>query len=592
MLALQRTIYCGEVHKNMVGQDIILNGWVHKRRDHGGLIFVDLRDRTGIIQIVFNEELSKETLEMAESIRNEYVLAIKGRVVARASEAINDKMVTGEIEVVCHEILVLNKSKTPVFDIADGINVDENIRLKYRYLDLRRPEMQQNMMLRHSVTMAMRNYLDQKGFLEIETPMLTKSTPEGARDYLVPSRVNPGHFFALPQSPQIFKQILMVSGLEKYFQIARCFRDEDLRADRQPEFTQLDMEMSFVNQKDIMDLIESMMIHIFKETMNTTLNPSFPVITYQEAMKKYGSDRPDMRFDMELVDISDLVKNVKFQVFSSVIANNGQVKGIRVPECATYSRREIDALMEIAATFGAKGLAWIAITAEEIKSPIKKFLQEDELEAIMNLMQAQQGDLLLFVADQPSIVAASLGALRLEFGKRLHLIDEKELHFCWVVDFPLLEYDEENERYVAIHHMFTAPKDEDVALLDSHPLDVRAQAYDLILNGIELGGGSIRIHQKKMQQKIFDLIGFSAEEADEKFGFLLEAFEFGAPPHGGVAFGLDRMIMLMRNRPSIRDVIAFPKTQSASDLMVQAPSNVIDRQLQELFIKTTVPKTK
>ncbi len=588
MNSMQRTVYCGEVSNQMENQKIILNGWVNKRRDHGGLIFVDLRDRSGIIQVVFNEELSKETLEVAESIRTEYVLAIKGRVVARAAEAVNDKMATGEIEVICDEIEVLNKAKTPVFEISDDVKVDENIRLKHRYLDLRRPEMQQNMILRHQVTMEMRKFLDAKGFLEIETPMLTKSTPEGARDYLVPSRVNPGEFFALPQSPQIFKQILMVSGMEKYFQIARCFRDEDLRADRQPEFTQLDMEMSFVKQEDIISLIEEMMGQIFSSTLDRTLADSFPIITYQDAMTRYGSDSPDLRFGMELTSISDLVAESEFKVFASVVKNGGQIKGIKAPGCATYSRRDVDALMEVTSTYGAKGLAWIAYGAEGIKSPIKKFLSDEEMAGIKERMGAEEGDLLLFVADSPSVVAAALGALRLEFGRRLGLMDQDELNFCWVVDFPLFEYDEESSRYVAIHHMFTAPKDEDLSLLESDPLAVRAKAYDLILNGIELGGGSIRIHQKEMQQKIFDLIGFTKEEAIEKFGFMLDAFEYGAPPHGGVAFGLDRMIMLMRNCDSIRDVIAFPKTQSASDLMVNAPSPVVEKQLEELFIKTTV----
>lgn len=587
MNSMQRTVYCGEVSKQMENQEIILNGWVNKRRDHGGLIFVDLRDRSGIIQVVFNED-SKETLEVAESIRTEYVLAVKGRVVTRAAEAVNDKMATGEIEVICDEIEVLNKAKTPVFEISDDVKVDENIRLKHRYLDLRRPEMQQNMILRHQVTMEMRKFLDAKGFLEIETPMLTKSTPEGARDYLVPSRVNPGEFFALPQSPQIFKQILMVSGMEKYFQIARCFRDEDLRADRQPEFTQLDMEMSFVKQEDIISLIEEMMGQIFSSTLDRTLADSFPIITYQDAMTRYGSDSPDLRFGMELTSISDLVAESEFKVFASVVKNGGQIKGIKAPGCATYSRRDVDALMEVTSTYGAKGLAWIAYGAEGIKSPIKKFLSDEEMAGIKERMGAEEGDLLLFVADSPSVVAAALGALRLEFGRRLGLMDQDELNFCWVVDFPLFEYDEESSRYVAIHHMFTAPKDEDLSLLESDPLAVRAKAYDLILNGIELGGGSIRIHQKEMQQKIFDLIGFTKEEAIEKFGFMLDAFEYGAPPHGGVAFGLDRMIMLMRNCDSIRDVIAFPKTQSASDLMVNAPSPVVEKQLEELFIKTTV----
>lgn len=576
---------CAKVSEKMENERVLLKGWVNKRRDHGGLIFVDLRDRSGIVQLVFNQDQTKETLQVAESIRNEYVLSVEGTVLLRDEAAINDKMATGRVEVLCDKIHILNEAKTPVFDIADDIKVDENIRLRYRYLDLRRPVMQKNLRLRHQVTMAMRRFLDDEGFYEIETPMLTKSTPEGARDYLVPSRLNPAEFFALPQSPQIFKQLLMVSGMEKYFQIARCFRDEDLRADRQPEFTQLDMELSFVDQEDVKELIERMMKKIFASTMDKPLTLPFPIITYQEAMEKYGSDRPDLRFDMPLISVDDLLTQTDFKVFSNVLASGGQIKGIKAPGCAGYSRRDIDALMKITSTYGAKGLAWIALTEEGIKSPIKKFLNQEEIEGLKARMEAEEGDLLLFVADQPAVVAAALGALRLEFGYRLSLIDPEVFNFCWVVDFPLFEYDAEEDRYAAIHHMFTAPKDEDLDLLDTDPLSVRAKAYDLILNGIELGGGSIRIHRRDLQKKIFDLVGFSQEEAKEKFGFLLDAFEYGAPPHGGVAFGLDRMIMLMNKEESIRDVIAFPKTQSASDLLVDAPSPVVAKQLDELHIK-------
>ena len=585
----KRTAECGTVGTEQVDQEVVLNGWVNKRRDHGGLIFVDLRDRSGIVQVVFNKELSEENLEVAESIRSEYVLSVRGMVTKRDPEAVNPKMATGEVEVVCQDIEILNRAKTPVFEIADDVNVEENIRLKYRYLDLRRPEMQDNLKLRHQVTMTMRRYLDDRGFWEIETPMLTKSTPEGARDYLVPSRVNPGAFFALPQSPQIFKQMLMVSGTERYFQIARCFRDEDLRADRQPEFTQLDMEMSFVDREDVREIVEGMMGTIFDETLGRTLPDQFPSITYADAMDRFGTDRPDLRFGMELQSIGDLVDGTEFKVFASVLAGGGQIKGINAKGCAGYSRRDIDGLMDVTGTYGAKGLAWIALTGEEIKSPIKKFLSEEELNGIIERMDAQTGDLLLFVADKPPVVAASLGALRLHLGERLNLIDPEELNFCWVVDFPLFEYDSDEDRYVAIHHMFTAPNPEDLDLLETDPLKVRALAYDLVLNGIELGGGSIRIHQRDMQKKIFDLVGFSEEEAEQKFGFMLDAFQYGAPPHGGIAFGLDRMIMLMKKRDSIRDVIAFPKTQSASDLLVDAPGEVSSRQLQELFIRLNLP---
>ena len=576
---------CGLLNESNLTEKVLVSGWVNRRRDHGGLIFIDLRDRSGLLQIVFDENF--DDFKTVEKLRNEYVIEVEGTLRKRAPEAVNPKLPTGMIELVGGKITILNASKTPVFDINDTSNVDENVRLKYRYLDLRSKDMQENLILRHKVTMAMRKFLDEKDFLEIETPMLGKSTPEGARDYLVPSRVNPGMFFALPQSPQIYKQILMVAGMEKYFQITRCFRDEDLRADRQPEFTQLDMEMSFVERDEVIRLIDNMIGYIFKETMDIELAKSFPHITYQEAMDKYGSDRPDLRFDLPLVNIGEIVKNTEFKVFKSILDKGGMIKGINGKNCANIlSRREIDALTGFVAQFGAKGLAWIAIKEDGISSTIAKFLSEEELNNIIKEMDGQVGDLLMFVADSKDVTNAALGALRIELAKKLDLIDENELNFVWVTDFPLFEYDAEEKRYVAIHHMFTSPKEEDLDLLETNPLEVRAQAYDLVLNGTELGGGSIRIHDTAMQKRIFDLIGFSDEEAQEQFGYMLEAFSYGAPPHGGIAFGLDRIIMLMKKCSSIRDVIAFPKTQSASDLMTGAPSYVTEKQLKELYIKT------
>ena len=590
-MAIEERRACGLVTEKEIGETIKVSGWVNRRRDHGGLIFIDLRDRSGLLQIVFDEQFND--FETVEKLRNEYVVEVIGTLRKRSEEAINTKLPTGYIELLGISIKLLNKAKPPVFDVNEETPVDENIRLKYRYLDLRRPEMQKNMILRHQVTMAMRRFLDERDFLEIETPMLAKSTPEGARDYLVPSRVHPGSFFALPQSPQQYKQILMVAGMEKYFQIARCFRDEDLRADRQPEFTQLDMEMSFVDREDIMSLVTDMMGYLFKETINKDLPTEFPRITYDEAMNRYGSDRPDLRFDLPLHDIGSIVANTDFKVFKSILDKGGMIKGINGKGCSdALSRRDIDSLTSFVNVYGAKGLAWIAITEEGIKSTIAKFLSEEELQGIVDAMGGEKGDLLMFVADKKEVVHDSLGALRIEIAKRLDLIDENELNFVWVTDFPLLEYDEDEKRYVAIHHMFTHPNPEDMDKLESNPLAVRALAYDLVLNGTELGGGSIRIHEKKLQEKILKLIGFSEEEAEEQFGFMLEAFSYGAPPHGGVALGLDRMIMLMRNRQSIRDVIAFPKTQSAADLMSVAPSAVTEKQLDELSIELNLPEEK
>jgi aspartyl-tRNA synthetase len=591
-MSKKRSHHCGELTKQEAGTEVTLCGWVAKRRDHGGIIFIDLRDRSGIVQVVVSPEFAEENFHLAEDVRNEFVLQVSGKVRLRSAETINPHIATGEIEMVVNELEVLNTAKTPPFYIQDGVDVDENVRLRYRYLDLRRPEMQKNLILRHKVTKFMRDYLDARDFLEIETPMLTKSTPEGARDYLVPSRVNPGKFYALPQSPQIFKQILMVAGMEKYFQIVRCFRDEDLRADRQPEFTQLDMEMSFVDEEDIMNLMEGLISYIFKGALDKDLQVPFQRMTWDEAMDQYGSDKPDLRFGMKLINMCDAIRSSNFKVFKDIVDKGGLVKAINVKGYSAIARRELDSLVEFVGIYGAKGLAWIMVNEDgSIKSPIAKFFSEDELQAILTTGKAEPGDLLLFIADQkPAVVAQALGALRLEMAKRRGLIDENKLAFTWVVKFPMFEYSEEEKRWVAMHHPFTAPCDEDVQYLASDPGRVYAKAYDMVLNGTEIGGGSIRIHRREVQKEVFKAIGLTDEEAKEKFGFLMTAFEFGAPPHGGLAFGLDRLIMIMANRPSIRDVIAFPKTQSATDLMSQAPDDVEDKQLRELHIRSTVVK--
>lgn len=577
---------CGLLRKTDAGKTVTLSGWVHRRRDHGGLIFVDLRDRSGIVQVVFDPETSKENFSQAEKLRSEFCVQIKGEVSIRPEGLQNKDLGTGEIEVKAKELTILSTSQALPFALDTRADVDESVRLSYRYLDLRRPELQNNFILRHRITKAVRDFLDAEGFLEVETPMLTKSTPEGARDYLVPSRVNPGTFYALPQSPQIFKQLLMVSGFEKYFQIAKCFRDEDLRKDRQPEFTQIDMEMSFVDEKDIQDLVEKMFVYLFDTVLDIQLTTPFPRMTYKEAMSRYGSDKPDTRFGMELIDLSDIIKDCNFKVFSGTVANGGQVKAICVEGCADYTRKQLDDLTLLAQELGAKGLAWMLIK-EEIKSPIAKFFTEEELDAIIERTGAKQGDLLLFVADQKETVAAVLGRLRLDLAAELGLIPEDKMNFLWVVDFPLLEWSKEDNRFVAVHHPFTAPKDED---FDKDPHNAVAKAYDLVLNGVELGGGSIRIHDAKMQSKLFSVLGISEEEAEEKFGFLLKAFKFGPPPHGGIAFGLDRMIWLLAGAESIRDVIAFPKTQKAVCLLTDAPSAVSPKQLKELHISSTVKK--
>jgi aspartyl-tRNA synthetase len=580
---MRRTVYCGEVTEKYTGEKVTLKGWVQKRRDLGGLIFIDLRDRKGIVQIVFNPETSQEALSLAEKIRNEFVLSVTGVVSAREEGTINENLKTGKIEVHAEEVEIINEAKTPPFVIGEGKEVSEELRLKYRYLDLRRKAMLDTFQMRSDVTKSFRDFLTEHDFLDVETPILTKSTPEGARDYLVPSRVHPGEFYALPQSPQLFKQMLMVSGFDRYYQIARCFRDEDLRADRQPEFTQVDIEMSFMDQEEIIGLVEEMMQRLMKDVKGIEITEAFPRMTYQEAMSRYGSDKPDTRFEMKLVDVSEAVKDSGFKVFASTVANGGEVKLINVKGGAEkYSRKDIDGLTEFTSRYGAKGLAWMKVEEAELKGPISKFFSADEQSVLREYAAAEQGDLLLFVADKKSVVADALGALRLKLGKELDLIDESKFNFLWVTDWPLLEYDEEDGRYYAAHHPFTMPVRSEVDMLETEPEKVRAQAYDLVLNGYELGGGSLRIYERDVQEKMFKVLGFSKEEAQEQFGFLLEAFEYGTPPHGGIALGLDRLVMLLAGRNNLRDTIAFPKTASASDLLTAAPSEVNTAQLDEL----------
>ncbi|WP_164216303.1 aspartate--tRNA ligase [Virgibacillus sp. YIM 98842] len=584
---MSERIYAGTLTESNVGQQILLKGWVQKRRDLGGLIFIDLRDKSGLIQVVFNPDYSKEALEIAEAIRSEYVVEIMGTVVKRDEETINPQMKTGKIEVIASGLHVLNKSKTPPFAIKEDPETAEDLRLKYRYIDLRRSTLQETFKLRHQTTQSVRNFLNEQGFLEMETPILTKSTPEGARDYLVPSRVHGGEFYALPQSPQLFKQLIMMGGFEKYYQIARCFRDEDLRADRQPEFTQIDIETSFMTSDEIMEMTEEMMQQLMKEVKGVDVHLPFPRLSYDKAMERFGSDKPDTRFGMELIHVSDILEDSSFKVFQSAIESGGIVSLLNVKgQAANYSRKDIDKLTEFVKVYGAKGLAWLKAEGEELKGPISKFLTEEEKTSLKEKAGAEDGDLLLFGADKKSVVYDSLGQLRLKLGKELSLIDESKFNFLWITDWPLLEYDEDEGRYFAAHHPFTAPAAEkDASELLTNPQKVRANAYDLVLNGYELGGGSIRIHKREQQEEMFKILGFTKEQSEEQFGFLLEALEYGAPPHGGVALGLDRIVMLLAGRSNLRDTILFPKTASASDLLTDAPSSVSEEQLKELTIQ-------
>lgn len=582
---MRRTNHCCELGLNEVGKEVVLMGWIQRRRDHGGVIFVDLRDREGITQVVFNPEVGPKVHEKAHVLRSEYVIGIKGRVEKRLEGMTNPKLKTGEIEVFATELKILNSAETPPFLIEEKLDVSENIRLKFRHIDLRRPLLQKNLIIRHKAASSLRQFLNSQGFIDVETPVLTRSTPEGARDYLVPSRVNPGLFYALPQSPQIFKQLLMISGFDRYYQIVKCFRDEDLRADRQPEFTQIDMEMSFVGENDIMNITEKMMARLFKDVLNISLDLPFPRLSYDDAVDRYGLDKPDIRFDLELVDISDIVENANFKVFSSVVKKGGIVKALNAKGCVDFTRKEIDDLTDFVAVYRAKGLAWIKVREDSWQSPIAKFFTDEEKSAIEQRIGMEPGDLVFFVADQPKITNESLGHLRNFIGKKLGLIREEKFSFVWVTRFPLLEYDETEKRYQALHHPFTAPLEEDYDLLESNPLSVKSRAYDLVLNGSEIGGGSIRIHQRKLQEKVFAALGMDRDTYEEKFGFLLSALDSGAPPHGGIAFGFDRLSMILCGQPSIRDVIAFPKTQKAACLLTNAPSEAGKNQLDELFLK-------
>ena len=584
---MRRTHTCCELEADDVGKEVVLMGWVQRRRDHGGVIFIDLRDREGITQVVFNPDVNNKVHDKAHVIRNEYVLGVLGKVDNRPEGMINPKLKTGEIEVLVTELKILNSAQTPPFLIENKVDVSETIRLKYRHLDLRRSRLQNNIILRHKASASLRNYLNNSGFLEIETPVLTRSTPEGARDYLVPSRVNPGQFYALPQSPQIFKQLLMISGFDRYYQIVRCFRDEDLRADRQPEFTQIDMEMSFVGEDDIIAVSEGMMKDLFKDVLDIDLKPPFSRLTYDEAVGRYGLDKPDTGFGLELKDISDIVKNTGFKLFSSVVKKGGIVKALNAKGCINFSRKEIDDFTEFVAVYRAKGLAWIKVRENEWQSPIAKFFTDDEKSALARRIEMEPGDLVFFAADQPKIANEALGQLRNLLGRKLGLIDKSVFNFVWITEFPLLEYDETGKRFQALHHPFTAPLEKDYSLLTNDPLKVKSRAYDLVLNGSEIGGGSIRIHQKDIQEKVFKALGLKRETYEQKFDFLLSALESGAPPHGGIAFGFDRLVMLLCGQSSIRDVIAFPKTQKAACLLTNAPSKADKAQLEELYLKVS-----
>lgn len=582
----KRTLYAGSLRESHIGQDVTLMGWVQKRRNLGSLIFIDLRDREGIAQIVFDADVSKEAFEKAANLRSEFVIAVQGKVARRHS--VNTQIPSGQVEVFVETLKVLSESEVPPFHIQDEDDANERLRLKYRYLDLRKPNMQNKLRFRSQVVKIVRDYYDRLGFIDIETPVLTKPTPEGARDYLVPSRVNLGKFYALPQSPQIFKQLLMVSGFDRYYQIVKCFRDEDLRADRQPEFTQIDVEMSFVEAEDIMDINEALIVEVFQKAMGIDIPRPFRRMAYQEAMDKYGSDKPDLRFGFEIKPLDDLVSSCGFKVFEDALSNGGSVKGINLKNFAhKFSRKDIASLEEFTKTYGAKGLAFIKTSEEGISSSIAKFFSDEEMQAILSRFEAGQNDLILIVADTKNVVLNSLGALRCESAKRLGILDSKEYNLLWVTEFPLFEYDEDNKRFVAKHHPFTSPLDEDIPLVESDPENARAKAYDLVLNGVELGGGSIRIFNPQLQSKMFRALGFSDEEAHAKFGFLLEAFKYGVPPHGGIAFGLDRLIMLLSGTENIREVIAFPKTQNATCLLTEAPAAADQKQMEELMIQST-----
>ena len=586
MGTLRRTHSCNDLTSADIGKEVILMGWVLRRRDHGGVIFIDLRDRNGLTQIVFNPEVNPEVHEKAHQIRSEWVVAIRGKVEARLEGMANTKLDTGEIEVFVDELRILNVSETPPFPLDEESDVSDNIRLQYRYMDLRRPEMAANLIQRHKAVQSLRTYLNDNEFLEVETPMLTRSTPEGARDYLVPSRVNAGKFYALPQSPQLFKQLLMVAGMDRYYQIVKCFRDEDLRADRQPEFTQIDMELSFMDEEQIIDITEGMIAKLFKDTLDIDVAPPFKRITYDDAMDRFGMDRPDTRFGFELVDLTEIAKTCSFKVFRSIADGDGTVRAINAKGCATFSRKDLDVLTDYVAQFGAKGLAWVKMKADgEWQSPIAKFFSDEERAAMTEALAAEEGDLLFFGADKKSVVLQVLGELRLEVARRLDLLDKNVFNFVWVTDFPLMEYDENKKRFQALHHPFTAPKEEDLNKLESDPGSVYSQAYDLVLNGTEIGGGSIRIHQRDIQSKVLKALDISDEEANDKFGFLLKALELGAPPHGGLAFGLDRLLMIITGSDSIRDVIAFPKTQRATCPLTEAPASVARKQLTELYLR-------
>ena len=591
MKGLKRTHRCAEVTKAEIGSTVTLMGWVQKSRNKGGIVFVDLRDRSGIMQIIFeNGDIDAEEFEKAGKLRSEFVIAVTGHVEAR-SGSVNENLATGEIEIRANSLRVLSESETPPFPIEENSKTREEVRLKYRYLDLRRPDLQKNLILRSKVAVLVRQFLADEGFLEIETPILNKSTPEGARDYLVPSRIHPGSFYALPQSPQIFKQLLMCSGYDRYFQIAKCFRDEDLRADRQPEFTQIDMELSFVDVDDVIDVNERMLAHLFKEVLGVEVQLPIQRMTWKEAMNRFGSDKPDLRFGMELTDVSDVVKDCEFVVFKSALEMGGSVRGINAKGQGSMPRKKIDKLVEFAKGYGAKGLAYIAIHEDgTLKSSFSKFMKEEEMKALVEKMQGEAGDLLLFAADKTKLVWDILGALRLEMARQMDLLDKNEYRFVWITEFPLLEWSEEENRFTAMHHPFTMPMEEDLHLIDSDPGAVRAKAYDIVLNGNEIGGGSVRIHQNDIQEKMFEVLGFTREQAYNQFGFLLNAFKYGVPPHAGLAYGLDRMVMLMAKEDSIREVIAFPKVKDASCLMSEAPNVVDEKQLKELCIKVDLPE--